>query len=259
MRLSRILQSLAYGFRLMTQFYCCSASYVDASSKAIVTLTTYGSRVRHSYLAITSIGMGMEKPRKILLNLAEDDYRQNAKLVTKLEKRGVRVTVGENFGPHSKWYPTASTLKPADDSCAIVLIDDDRLFSKTFLTELVRAWSGRPDEVVAYQTETELLESSTDTITIPLGVGGVLYPAPLIRRVAEEGTIFKQIAPMQDDIYLAFAIHNLSSNVRAIKGSQRDFDAYWIQYQNPLMRRNLKGRENECALRKCREYFAQKS
>jgi hypothetical protein len=188
---------------------------IDRESPVVVCLATYGPRLQHAPIAIESIANGIVKPGRIILVV--DDGDELAPELEELGNRGLEIWRCESrFGPHKKWYPF--TQKYPDFSGIFITADDDVIYPPEWLSELLQY--ACPQLVVAHRAHRMLvndggLESYLEWTTASLssgnkffvtGVGGVAYPAAVLKEAAKYGEEFLISSPKADDVWLNRAI-----------------------------------------------------
>lgn len=213
--LSRILTSQMQVARL-TASNRFSTSTAVTSGGPIVSLTSYGDRIRKVHLTIESIALGNLLPARLILWLQDENLSRNPPAaLTRLVKRGVEVHFANNFGPHTKYYPYLEISDTFDSP--LVTADDDILYPRDWLEKLVLAFRERPDVVNCYRARViafqgnrlakydqwELCNSTDASFRhFATGVSGVIYPPALLASVKKASRAFEQCCPKADDIWL---------------------------------------------------------
>ena len=107
-------------------------STVVSPAGPVVSMTSYGNRIRTVYLTIESIGQGDVLPSRLILWL--DDRSQFDHLLPsliRLKHRGLEVKFCPNYGPHKKYYPYVESH--GSFNVPLVTADDDVLYPKDWL------------------------------------------------------------------------------------------------------------------------------
>jgi hypothetical protein len=183
---------------------------------AVVSLTTYGKRIRSVHLTIESIARGQVLPSRLILWL--DDVEVFAHLpptLRRLEARGLEIRLSKNYGPHTKYYPF---LQEQEEFAApLVTADDDVIYPRTWLAGLAQAHERYPNFVNCYRArvvtirdwkiapyrEWYLCRSTEPSLrAMATGVSGVIYPIGLLRELKRAGTGFEMCCPKADDLWL---------------------------------------------------------
>lgn len=188
---------------------------VDPQSHSVVTMTTYGERLRYVHLALESIARGSSRPRRLILWLDQPDVPLSAEL-RRLQRRGLEIiTVEPGLRVHTKYYPYVSSLERHELS--LVTSDDDILYPESWLADLEAAARTHPGMVLCYRSHRMALADaaiapyatwSPTTGTEPsllnfgTSVSGQLFPPVLLDRLREEGTAFLELTPMNDDVWI---------------------------------------------------------
>ncbi|HWA96672.1 MAG TPA: hypothetical protein VG844_18895 [Terracidiphilus sp.] len=191
-------------------------SPVTQSGMPVVSLTTYGNRIKSVHLAIESIANGFCRPSRLILWLDEQSVLANLPpAIRRLQKRGLEVRLTKNYGPHKKYYPYVESQSSFE--VPLVTADDDILYPRYWLKALVSANQEHPKLVNCFRARViELadgrfkpyssLESCLSTVSqyrnIAIGCMGVIYPEALLLKLKRAGTAFESCCPKADDIWL---------------------------------------------------------
>ena len=192
-----------------------SAMPVVADDGPVVSLTSYGRRVRLVHLAIESIGRGAVRPSRIILWLDPRVVQDPPRALVRLRRRGLELAATADLGPHKKYLPYAMS-RPAH-LVPMVTADDDTIYPRRWLQCLVAVHRRHPGAVVAHRVDRILVRDGVicssvdwsrtpgpgdDPCNIAVGVGGVLYPARFLERLASLGDGWRGICDRQDDLWL---------------------------------------------------------
>ena len=114
-------------------------------SDLVVTLTTIPSRIAHLEMTLKSLLDQTMPPAEIRLNIPYLSRREGIEYkipgwIAALTM--VHIVRCEDTGPATKLFPTLQTLAP---DTPIVVVDDDRLYPRTFLQDLANAAEANPD------------------------------------------------------------------------------------------------------------------
>ena len=173
----------------------CTESGISAERycdhEIIVSLTSYGRRILDVPVAIESIMQGSVKPNRIVLWLAEDEFRSKSLpvMLQKQQDRGLEVAFCKDTRSYKKLIPS---LKKYPDA-TIITVDDDVIYEADFLENLLLSYKEHPDCIAAYRTGRIVLTSGKGAVGFTIergspqdgtsfanyftGIGGVLYPA----------------------------------------------------------------------------------
>lgn len=182
----------------------------------IVSLTSYGARIKNVYLTIESIGRGRILPSKLILWIDDLSVLSNIPVALKrLQARGLTISYTYNYGPHKKYFPYVN--EEQHFMHPLVTGDDDVLYPKYWLAELVANHHSYPNVINCFRarrivfTDQRLAKyadwkacSSTNPsfATFATGVSGVLYPPSFLCVLKEAGSKFEDCCPRADDIWL---------------------------------------------------------
>jgi hypothetical protein len=184
---------------------------------AVVSLTSYGVRIDAVHTTIASIGRGAVRPRRIILWL--DDaaaLERSTPQLRRLQRRGLEVRLADNLGPHTKYWPYVESIE--DHRTPLVTADDDIIYPRRWLADLLDAARARPDTIHCYWARVVRLDhdgrfepygswpAASDAAPSPanfaLGVSGVLYPPRMLDALRGAGRAFEAVTPKADDIWL---------------------------------------------------------
>lgn len=182
----------------------------------VVSLTSYGRRIRTVYIAIESISRGRRLPSRLILWIDDPTLFENLPIsLRRLMKRGLEVKRCCNYGPHKKYYPYLEVEN--EFAAPLVTADDDILYPRRWLQELIAASNRAPnavvchrahviglcrDEIAPYTTWEPCSSISPAVRNFATGVSGVLYPPSFLQRVKLAARGFELCCPNADDIWL---------------------------------------------------------
>lgn len=227
---------------------------------AVVSLTTYGERIKSVYMTIESIGAGTVRPRRIILWL--DEEVQIGPQLQRLVERGLEIKKCENFGPHKKYYPYVES--ETQFVFPLVTADDDVLYPPDWLERLSQAHKSEKNVVQCYRARNILLTDDglapyiewplcTDTQAsfskMATGVSGVLYPASLQQVLKERGRVFLSQCPRADDLWLHVTALRHNFPVRQLDAIAADYDISPGTQEISLSITNQFGGENDRQIR----------
>jgi hypothetical protein len=179
-------------------------------------MTTFGRRIKNVHIVIESIARGRMLPSRLLLWIDETEVlRAPSAGLRRLQARGLEILPCDNYGPHKKYFPYVMGTHEFDKS--LVVADDDIIYPRYWLEELVKASHADPGAVRCYRARViglngDSLERYDNwkmcfTTTphyrhIATGVSGVLYPPRVLKQVKESGDGFRACCPRADDLWL---------------------------------------------------------
>lgn len=202
--------------------------------EVIVSLTSYGDRIRYAYLAIESIMQAIVKPDRIILWLADEEKDKEIPMaLQKQMRRGLEIRYCKDTRSYKKLIPALQEFPDA----VIVTIDDDMIYDVDLLDNLLYGYQQHPDCIVANRTHRIVCGSNGKPVSYlnwqwwsydsqPLhfnfltGCGGVLYPPHCLDPEVLNEEAFMSLCPTADDVWFnAMAVkkgtrvfHSLQSN-----------------------------------------------
>ncbi len=200
-------------------------------NKIIISLTSYGPRLKTAHITVGTLLRQTIKPDKIVLCIAEADYKNLTPELKKLEKHGlIEVLKCEDLkSPHMKYFFTMQ--KYPDD--IVITVDDDVIYRLDLIEKLYAAYKLFPECVSALRVHRIRLNEegnirpyskwkmrSSEYILIPrndyfaTGVGGVLYPPHILHSDLFRLDIIKETCLKADDVWLKFM--ELLNNVKVV-------------------------------------------
>jgi hypothetical protein len=186
-------------------------------SPAVVSMTSYGSRVDEAFLAIESIGRGRMRPARFVLWLDDPQTFHNLPVSLKrLVARGLEVKLSKNLGPHTKYYP--AVVEGLAGNHTLVTADDDIVVPRFWLDRLMKVSNRTLLDVVCYRAHRVGIDSGglftsysewgecwttePSLLNFATGVSGVAYSPRFVEIVKRRGTKFMQLCPNADDVWL---------------------------------------------------------
>ena len=190
--------------------------------KIILSMTSIPSRIDKSWITIESLLRQSYKPDKIILWLAEDEFR-NVRLPERLkeqQKRGLEICYCDNLRSYKKFYYAAKEYP--DDY--IVVVDDDIIYTEDMLEILVKTYRKNPGNVVChrshyiqkhggrlrpynewihYEERRHMNEIHSFRNFFTSGAG-TLLPMFRLRKEVLNRDAFMKLVPYADDVWLNF-------------------------------------------------------
>lgn len=221
--------------RLKCSLVSCTEQGVVLNHRAtevVISLTSYGERIRTAYLAIESIMQAIVKPDRIILWLADDEKGKEIPVaLQKQMKRGLEIRYCKDTRSYKKLIPALQAFPDA----IIVTIDDDMIYDADFLDTLLYGYQQHSDCIIANRTHR--IVCGTDGkpvsylnwqwwsyVTQPshfnflTGCGGVLYPPHCLDKEVLNEESFMSLCPTADDIWFnAMALKNGTRVFRSIR------------------------------------------
>lgn len=203
---------------------------LTGDAPVVVSMTSYGHRLRTVHLALESIGGGRERPRRLILWLDDADaVAHPPAALARLQRRGLEILPTSDWGPHKKYYPYAASLPR--HTLPLVTADDDVLYGWRWLSGLLARHRQHPGDVVAHRAHrivlvrgciapyaqwSDLRRDEAGPRTFATGHSGVLYPPAMLDALREAGTSFTGCAPYADDVWLHATALRSGTTVRPV-------------------------------------------
>lgn len=176
--------------------------------KVIVSLTSYGVRLKSVQYTIGSILKGSVLPDKIVLWVAEGDKAICPTDRIKKLSSIVDVRFCKDLKSYKKIVPA---VKEFPDDC-IVTADDDLIYWKDWLKELVEAHKQYPTSIIAQRCRRISYENYSEWRLVKLfsisirnfltSGGGTLFPPKSLDKDVTNEELFMKYAPTADDIWI---------------------------------------------------------
>lgn len=196
----------------------------DGEPAVIISLTTFPARIEEVKYTLYSLFRQSLPPNKIVLCLADDEFPDREKgvpeSILRFTKSGMEILwIPKTLRSYQKLVPT---LQKYPEDC-IVTVDDDLFYRKDWLAALVSSYrnnrdrlgptiyahrvhrahirpDGRPESYRKWKRSKGDLSPSF--FNFATGAGGVLYPPHTLYKDILEPSVFREIAPSGDDIFL---------------------------------------------------------
>ena len=260
--LSRRLYEVTCAHLLLVYFWLLNLygrSAITQPSGPVVSLTSYGKRIRTVCLAIESIARGSMLPSRIILWIDDEAvFNDLPPGLVRLARRGLEVRLCNNYGPHKSITPTWNHCKRLIGRW--VTADDDIFYPRRWLEGLAKAFQQSPNLVNCYRArlmelneggfakyeDWKLAHSTKSRFRhCAVGVAGTIYPPPLQQLIKQEGTAFLECCPRADDLWLHVQALRAGYKVRQI--SEKRFQLLDIPgtQTTALFRKNLLQGDND--------------
>lgn len=214
----RPLRVVGKGSRILALRARNRASRAPVTGPAPVTLslTSYGERMAVVGHTIESLAAGRLRPRRMVLWVDDPERAvQEHPMLGRLRARGLEILPTADYKPHKKYYSLLESEGPSDTP--IVAADDDILYPTTWLEGLVREHVQRPEHFLGYRahwirTTKDGLLPYSDWDQAPVGAesprtfittgAGSVYPRALQEALLLHGTVFQELSPRADDVWV---------------------------------------------------------
>lgn len=193
-----------------------STAQVTATGGPVVSMTSYGDRLRTVHLVLESIAAGSVLPSRLILWVDKDEMDSvRTPGLERLVRRGLEIHPCENLGPHKKYYPYLMSTDVYETPLATA--DDDMLYCDWWLAGLVRSHQADPESVSCYRAHIVGLRdqavapyqswrpcrtTAPSFLHFATGGSGCIYPPSLLRSLKAAGSEFVQLCPKADDVWL---------------------------------------------------------
>lgn len=209
---------------LTIYFFCLSLfstkNLSKGNSEVIVSLTSYGKRLRFVFLTIETILQQSYPPKCIYLWLHKKDIPSgfSAWIMKKQQRRGLIVNyVDRDTRSYKKLSPVYNIPDKSFDY--VVTADDDILYPYHWIEKFKEYYQQEPGYVYCYRARVISLEPTNNTLkkysdwpladnknslgncVIPTGVSGICYPKDSISEKVIDYQAIESICPYADDIW----------------------------------------------------------
>ena len=212
-------------------------------NEIIVSLTTYGERLRTVHLSIESIMQQTIKPNKIILSISDDYKNSNIpQVLLNQQKRGLEINFCRDIKSYTKLIPALKKYPLA----TIITIDDDHLYNYDLIENLLNEHKKNPHLILAARIHRMKLRSDKklekyskwidrykgldiSPLNFPTGIGGVLYPPDCFNEEVFNEEIFFNICKYADDVWFkAMALLNGTMSKKIFISEETGADNFCI-------------------------------
>jgi len=192
-------------------------SFKGASdSGVIVSLTSFPERIGHAWIPIEAMFRQTTPPEKVVLVLAEDEFpgKHLPRSIRRQVKRGLEILWTERNG---RSYNKLLPVRRAYPDATIVTVDDDIIYGKALLSDLLAAATLDPQAIIGHRGRIMKYDGgclapyakwpkadtriSSNSLFLT-GVGGVLYPPhSLPEELLLDLDLAERLCPTADDIW----------------------------------------------------------
>jgi len=224
------------------------------SKDIVVSLTSYPARINAVPETLKSILTQSFKPWKVVIWLAREQFpgmeRDLPPELVVLKNIGLSIEWCEDIRSYKKLIPSLSKYPEK----IIVTADDDIIYKKNWLAQLVIAHIREPDAIVCHRAHRVLLDERGNFSPYKLwskeikdenpslshlftGCGGVLYPPRSLHKFVQDRNAFFSACPTGDDLWFwSMAVLN-GTKILPVKDSSFNLDfvpgtqetALWIE------------------------------
>jgi len=207
------------------------AANKDASSRYVVSLTSYGKRLTDTapYAIVTLFDQSVQ-PDKIVLWVANEDRENVPHIMEELVKKGLEIRFCEDIKSYKKLIPAIESF-PED---YIITADDDLYYPHNWFEQLLTEHKKNPKKIICHRAHGIKVDENHNPLPykkwdfyiqpsayfahifvsqelsvpchqleslFPTGCGGVLYPPHCLRKEVTNKDLFMKLAPKADDIW----------------------------------------------------------
>jgi hypothetical protein len=240
----------------------------------IVSLTTYGYRIKTVYYTICSL-LDQEVNCHICLWISIDE--RNNKWIKRLERIDNSlfcIKFCNDLMSYKKFYYAVS-----EGDYNIITVDDDVFYPKYFLKGLITSFEETNKKFVCCYRARNIAFDANNSFKkynqwnivytdgkksleamnlLPIGVGGVLYPNDFFRKNVMDINGFQKVAPHGDDIWLRFAGVRNKYKVLLVPSKISNWITIPFSQKKALFKTNLCREENDKQIRDTSIYFGLK-
>ena len=261
-----------YFFRTNWQFYRYRdhVNPVQRSNRVVVSLTSFPARFGKLHNCLKGLIGQQVKPDRIVLYLSREECsgQRLPQAITSLQKYGLEIRFTERN--HRSLNKIVHALRefPCD---ILVTCDDDKLYPPDWLQRLLAGHDANPEHVICLRSRRIARDHDGQLLpykqwpagkpgvpcasTLPLGVGGVLYPPRCFSEDVLNTALFEELCPTADDLWLKFmAMRKNRKAVQLNEGSQLHPSIPFWNGQK-LSVSNIWGSQNDASLQRLIRHF----
>jgi hypothetical protein len=191
---------------VIQDFFNAPQGVVESSSKEpelIISLTSFPPRITGLFLTIESLLRQNKKPNKVVLYLSLEEFptKELPETLKLQQTRGLEVRwVKQNLKPYKKLI---YALKDFSNSI-ILTVDDDRVYKKTLLEELLKEHEKDKKAIIGAVTF-PIDKDIENAFLMACGAFGILYPPHSFGDEVFDVKTIQKINPIGDDEWFAAA------------------------------------------------------
>lgn len=232
-------------------------------------MTSFPGRIDTLWIALESIYRQKVVPERVVLVLSKEEFPDGCipSSVSAFVARGLEISFHEgNIRSFKKLIPLLD--KYAEK--AIVTADDDVIYPRSWLQDLVKAHNDRPNYVVGYRgasiettgTEVEPYTSwsrasceTPSTHVFLTGMGGILYPPGALPAITGDANLAMKLCPTADDVWFKAMTLLNGTPVAKISKDPGNFPVVRSAQKLALHHENVKAGQNDAQFRAVMDHF----
>ena len=234
----------------------------NLDKELLVSLTSFNKRFNTLPLVLDSIQRQTIKPDKIELWIENKDTKFLSKNILKFKKIDIKICENNLFS-YKKIIPALNE----NQGRYIVTFDDDIIYSKKTLEQLIIKSKEYPDTIIANRVhKIKIINKIPDNynnwnlnnfenskLNFFTGVGGVLYPPKSFYKDVIKKELFKKLCPYNDDIWLNWMVK--LNNKRIIYSEFNEKFIMIKKIKEGLFKKNVKQNFNDIQIKNMIEKY----
>lgn len=244
------------------------AKIQPVAAGVVVSLTTFPARANSVWIAVESILRQSVLPERVVIVLAEDEFKDIA-VPSRLTRSG-RVEllwVERNTRSYKKYIPVRRKYPDA----VIVTADDDVMYPPRWLSDLLSAHEASPSHIIGtrgaemlidedgrpglYQDWPGATRTTPSNLVFLKGDGGILYPPGSLPAQALDEDLAIRLCPTTDDVWFRVMALLQGTPVRRSIDGPIDFPVIRRSQKVTLRRTNVAGGGNDAQIRAALAHF----
>ncbi|EGQ8197844.1 TPA: hypothetical protein KDX42_000673 [Vibrio parahaemolyticus] len=246
-----------------------SVDYPDV----VISLTSYGVRLRTVYLTLESLLSQSKSCGGIVLYLSTQDIKREdlPQSLKRLTYRGVKIKfVEENLRSYKKLHYALQDFPKSK----IITVDDDIIYPRKWLEKIVDASNDFPNDIIfyrghminfdasgkltSYNTFPQAYGESRSLLNLPTGVSGILYPQGCFHDDVLDSEKFLELAPYADDLWYKIMSMKNNTSCKLVGNESIHFAPILGTQVGSLRSTNLTENSinNDVQLRNLQEYYS---
>jgi hypothetical protein len=204
----------------------------DASSDVVVSFTSFPARTGAVWAVVDTLFLQDARIREIVLVLSEKEFpeRQLPRTLKRRIARGLTIKwIGTDRRSFDKLLPALKSF-PLD---RIITVDDDKLYSPSMASALVRASHDAPGAIIGHRGRSGRLEAGRfrpcgragpHTVSgsfILAGGNGVLYPPAALHPDVSDFELASMLCPTHDDVWFWAMALRAGTEVRCLGTAEK--------------------------------------